>query len=59
MRAGERMKKKIRVLFVIILTGIFLFPVFLTLFRSLLREDLAGTSRLSIVGYYDILVEEA
>ena len=55
------MKKKIMVLFVIILTGIFLFPVFLTLFRSFLYGDLAGvgTSCLSLVGYYDILVEEA
>lgn len=54
------MKRKIKVLFVLILTGIFLFPVFFTVFRSfLIMEPGEGASRLSLVGYYDILVEEA
>lgn len=54
------MKRKIKVLFVLILIGIFLFPVFFTVFRSfLIMEPEEGASRLSLVGYYDILVEEA
>lgn len=53
MKAGGGMKRKITILFVVVLAGIFLFPVLLTLFRSFVQGSF------SVVGYYDILVEEA
>lgn len=59
------MKKKITVLAALILTGIFLFPVLFTVYCSFVTDPggygIMGTffKKFSLVGYYDILVEEA